>query len=57
MIICACNRASKDCDKVCTKGRLLEPQEVYTVPWPRIVSRDMETLMRLRDLEDMERDS
>lgn len=56
MIICACAKASKGCDKVCAKGRLLKPKEVYEIPqWPRRVSRDIEALVRLRDLKDMER--
>lgn len=55
MVICVCNKAHKGCDKVCTKGRLLEPKEVFQGPWQRVVSRDMETKVRLKDLKDMER--
>ena len=56
MIICVCNKASKDCDKVCAKGRILKPKEVYNIAtWKRSVSRDMESAVRLIDLEDMKR--
>ena len=55
MIVCVCNKASRDCDKVCAKGRLLRPKQIFVGPWPRVVSRDMENAIRTLDLNDLEK--
>ena len=55
-LVCACSNAYSGCDKVCAKGRVLKPTEVFVVPWRKVVSRDIESAVRLMDLKGMERD-
>ncbi len=36
MLICCCDKASKNCYLTCTKGRRLDPERVFIVPqWKR----------------------
>lgn len=53
MIICACSEAKADCEKVCAKGRLIEPERVWRVPWMKSVHIGHAKALRDKTLKEM----
>lgn len=56
MLICVCNKAKTDCDKVCVKGRLFEPESVVSYQgWPNVIKFHHIEALRRKELAELKK--